>query len=159
MDQKEIWDEIAEGWAHLRNKPVDEVIEFANKVSNRPGKILDIGCGNGRNLVPFAKLNFECYGVDFSKNMIEIARKKFERLGLKCVFQTAHATDLPFKDESFDYVICIAVLHHLKKAECEKALSEIRRVLKNNGKGLLSVWNKYSPLNFSLIFKDRKSVV
>jgi ubiquinone/menaquinone biosynthesis C-methylase UbiE len=161
MDQREVWEEIAKGWGHLKNKPMDEVIEFANELNELKlkGKILDVGCGNGRNLIPFAKLGFECYGIDFSKNMIEVAKKKFEKLKLKCVFKVADARNLPFEDESFDYVICVAVLHHLKKSECEKALSEIKRVLKTGGRALLTVWNKYSSFNLDLILKPKEAYI
>jgi ubiquinone/menaquinone biosynthesis C-methylase UbiE len=150
-----VWDEIAESWGHLRSWPMKEVVDFAKRI--HPGKLLDVGCGNGRNLIPFAKLGFDCYGVDFSRNMIEIAKRKFEKLGLKCMFKVADARSLPFKDESFDYVICAAVLHHLKKPECEKALGEIKRVLKIGGRALLTVWNKYSPFNLELILKPKEA--
>ena len=71
MKQEEVWNSIAESWNNLRKYPSNKrVINLAN--TWEPGNILDLGCGNGRNLIPFAKKRFDCYGIDFSKNMIKM---------------------------------------------------------------------------------------
>lgn len=136
------WDELAEEWNRLRQWPVESALQFAN--TWKPGRILDIGCGNGRNLMPFLKKGFDCIGIDSSKELIRIAKQKVP--GAKLV--VANAVKLPFPDKSMDYVICLAVLHHLKPKYHEKALSEIKRVLKPNGKAGIAVWNKLQPRFF-----------
>jgi len=133
------WDNIAQEWDRVRRKPVKTAEILANKWM--PGKILDIGCGNGRNLLPFLNRGFDCFGIDSSKELIKLAKERIT--GAKLI--VANAAKLPFPDKSFDYAICLAVLHHLKPAQHKKAVSEIHRVLKPGGKAAIAVWNKLQP--------------
>ena len=150
-NQKEIWQAIAESWHRFRRKPFSPIIEKLAK-EWPPGKILDVGCGNGRNLLPFAQNGFECYGIDFSEKMIGLAKKFAEEKKFQAKFSVAEATKLPFKNAFFDYALCIAVLHHLTKANALKALEEIFRILKSSGKALLTVWNKWQ---WPFLFKPK----
>ncbi len=133
------WDKIAKEWNRMRQKPTEFAIDLANEW--KPGKILDIGCGNARNLKPFLEKGFDCTGIDSSRELIKLAKERTR--GIKLL--QANAAKLPFPDNSFDYVICLAVLHHLKPKDHEKALSEIKRVLKQGGKAAIAVWNKLQP--------------
>jgi len=154
QDQLYVWDSIAESWHNLRRKPLLSVIRDLSAKWDH-GKLLDVGCGNCRNTVIFAKHDFDCYGIDFSKEMIKYAEKFCKQNNVKVNLRVANATTLPFKDESFDYVICTAVLHHLStEQERKRVLSEIKRVLKKKGEALISVWNKLQP-NFLFGSKER----
>lgn len=142
--QQSIWEEIAEGWTGWRHRAVKEAEELAAKW--KAGRILDIGCGNGRNLIPFAKAGFDCHGVDFSRKMIELANESFERKGLAATFRTASATKLPYPTGSFDYCLSLAVLHHIENEKDRlKALSEMKRILRPGGKAFITVWNRLQP--------------
>ena len=155
MPQQQVWNEIAEGWTNWRQKPVDMAEKLAQEW--QPGKILDIGCGNCRNLLPFARAGFECYGIDFSHKMIELARGNCKKNGAKVKLQVAYVDELPFKNATFDYVITIAVIHHLDTKEKRiKAVEEIKRVLKPGGKALILVWNK---LQWNLVFKPKDACI
>lgn len=68
ISQDKIWDEISVPWKNFRVKPVEEVVNF---LKNKEGKILDLGCGSGRN---FTKTKGKIYGVDFSNNMLKFAK-------------------------------------------------------------------------------------
>ena len=114
VNQINIWNSLAEQWDRFRSKPFPKTIFYLSKNWEK-GTILDVGCGNGRNLIPFAEKNFTCEGVDFSIEMLNHAKSKFKKLNLKSKFQVANMIDLPFKDNSFDYLICIASFHHLNK--------------------------------------------
>jgi len=144
------WDIIAKEWNRLRQKPSAFAIDLANEWT--PGKILDIGCGNARNLKPFIEKGFECTGIDSSKELITIAKEQVHDAKLL----QATATKLPFPDKSFDYVICLAVLHHLKPKDHEKAVKEIKRVLKPEGIAAIAVWNKLQP---RFIFGKKEQIV
>lgn len=156
LEQQQIWEEIAEGWTGWRHWPLKEAENLA--VEWKLGRILDIGCGNGRNIIPFAKAGFECHGVDFSMRMTELAKGSFKKAGLKAEFKVAHAIKLPYASEEFDYCLSIAMLHHIKgEEERKKALAEMRRVLKPGGKALLMVWNKFSPAHWRLAFMPKEA--
>ena len=146
-NQRKVWEKISSSWNKRKRKPLlSEVEKFAE--SWKPGKLLDVGCGNGRNIIPFLKRGFEGSGVDFSQGMIKNATKFIKQNNVNASFSVADMRKLPFKDLKFDYAIMIASLHHLSKEEGEKALLELKRVLKNDGKALITVWNKLQPRFF-----------
>ncbi len=110
----------------------------------RPGdKVLDVACGVGIPSLAAAKLivpGGSLVGVDLAPGMVDLARIRVQRLGLRNVsFQEADAEDLPFPNESFDAVLCHLGLIHF--TDRTKALSEMRRVLKPGGRVALSVWS------------------
>lgn len=154
QSQEKVWDGIAEQWHHFRQKPFsDIVVEIENMTKNfRDGKILEIGCGNCRNLLDFAKADFDCYGIDFSSEMLKYAKEYCKKHKIKVKLKKARAEKLPFKKEYFDYILCIATLHHLNKKEQEKSVKEMNRVLKHGGLAFITVWNKF-PL--SLFVKEK----
>ncbi|MAG47504.1 hypothetical protein CL617_02775 [archaeon] len=139
MNQKLVWNRIAESWSNFRQKPEKKVFSLLKRWSK--GKILDAGCGNCRNLFPFFKNNFECYGFDFSKEMINNSKKYIKKNNFKVNLKIGSLEKIPFKDKTFDYVICFAVLHHLENPE--NGIRETKRILKNNGEAYVNIWNKY----------------
>src|SRR3989344_2937959 len=145
MNQQEVWNKIAPSWNNFRNQPVKEL----KNLSWKKVKILDLGCGNCRNLLPFKKL--QCYGIDFSKEMLKEAKKYSQRRRFKVILKQAEITNIPFKENTFDYILAIAVLHHLK--EPEEAIKEIHRTLKVNGEAYITVWNK---LQLKFILKKQE---
>lgn len=99
--------------------------------------ILDVGCGQGRNLVYFLKNGFNVYGIDTNSENIEAVKKLSYQLAPanpETNFVVAKAESLPFPDAEFDLVICNAVLHFAKsKIHFESMLFEMERVLKPGG--------------------------
>ena len=155
-NQKDTWDNVAKGWHNFKRKPFPKTIhDLSGKWA--PGKILDLGCGNGRNLMPFSEKKFECHGVDFSVEMLINAKRYFEENKLNAVFEVGEMMSIPYEDNYFDYVICVAAFHHLNKKDQMKTLFEIKRVLKKGGKVYFSVWNKWQNLEF-MVYKKEKYV-
>jgi len=116
--------------------------ETLNKLQ---GKILDIGIGTGKNL-PYYNAKAEVTGIDISRKMLEKAKKKSKKLGINAKFYLMDAQELKFKDNSFDYVIGTFVLCSIP--DPVKAASEMKRVVKKNGKIILMehVLSKYWPI-------------
>ncbi len=140
MNQKKIWNEIAPTWNKYRSKTPKIVGEF---LKDKKGKVLDVGCGSGRNFVVQECLEF--YGIDFSEEMIELAKEKAEKLRMKAELKVGEADKLSFKDNFFDYVICFAVINCiLTKEKRKNILEEIYRVLKKGGNVLISSWGRHS---------------
>jgi tellurite methyltransferase len=100
-------------------------------------KILDIGCGGGRNLHYFLQNNYEVFGVDQSADAINAVRSLASSVTPNNPtenFTVANADDLPFGDETFYLVISSAVLHFAKNVEhFEAMVTEAFRVLKPGG--------------------------
>ncbi len=114
-------------------------LEFLKEYVHDGGTVLDIGCGNGRLVDLFEGMPISYTGIDSSQKLITIAEK--ERGG-KGTFIHTSALSLPFKDNSFDTVFSIAVLHHIPSLEYRmQFISEIGRVLKPGGTCVLTTWN------------------
>ena len=96
------------------------------------GRMLDAGCGGGRNMVWFARNGFEVFGADSNAKSVA----KVQALGIVPDDHVVEcsATKLPWPDAHFDGVICNALLHVLdSRADWEAALHESWRVLKPGG--------------------------
>jgi SAM-dependent methyltransferase len=141
MEQKGIWNILADSWTNLRVKPHEEVIAFSKTEILEP--VLDIGCGNCRNLIPFLERGKKCVGIDFSEEMVMISEKFLKKRGYGAEVRVGGMTKLPFKDATIGTIICNGVLHAAEREGRMKALSEMKRVLKKDGKILLSVWHRY----------------
>lgn len=142
---KSIYNKIADVWIHLKAKPLEEVVEFSSLIKKQE-LILDIGCSNCRNLIPFLERDFPCIGLDFSKNMVREAKKFLDKKGLYVNLVIGDTLSLPFKDKSIDYILCTRVLHHLPtKTLRAPSLTEIKRVANERGEILISVYRRYYP--------------
>ncbi|MFH1586106.1 MAG: class I SAM-dependent methyltransferase, partial [archaeon] len=85
------------------------------------------------------------YLVDFSEEMIKLAKKKARKLGVEAEFFVAESTKLPFEDNYFDSGLCDSVLHCIEKSKDRRdTLKELYRVLKPGARAKISVWNKDS---------------
>jgi len=115
-----------------------KIEDFINSF-NSNSYILDIGCGNGRNMG--TREDCKYVGIDFCEELLKQAKEQ-----INCSYIKANCINLPFESNTFDYAICIAVIHHLSTKERRlKAIEEINRVLKKNGTALLYVWAFEQP--------------
>ncbi|GGJ64207.1 2-polyprenyl-3-methyl-5-hydroxy-6-metoxy-1,4-benzoquinol methylase [Anoxybacillus voinovskiensis] len=97
-------------------------------------KVLDVGCGEGRwlrKLVDWGASPKHLAGVDLDGSIIQLAK---ELCAKDMTLLQAHGDELPFANESFDVVLTIGVLQHIKDKELRKKVSnELSRVLKKGG--------------------------
>lgn len=105
--------------------------------SNKNASVLDIGCGDGVMLYDFRQIglvgkNIKFTGIDKSEKNIGKARK----LNPGYEFKKGNALNLPFNKSSFDFVYSWMVIEHVK--DTEKFVTEISRVMKNNGRCYVS---------------------
>ena len=112
-------------------------------------RILDVGCGDGNFTVLMAKAckAREVYGIEISKEGVEMARKN----GVNCYQLDVDEEDLPFEDDFFDAVTALELIEHLY--DPEHFLEEVYRVLKPDGLFVLSTPNLASIHNrIALLF-------
>lgn len=94
------------------------------------GKILDAGCGSGRDTNEFSKKDYDVVGIDISVGLLNEARKSFP----KCTFVNGNLLDLPFEKGFFDGIWAHASILHLETIiEVKRVLLEFYRVLKHGG--------------------------
>ena len=97
-------------------------------------KVLD--CGAGGNLPPlaiFEEHGYQTIGIEISKDQIERARRFEKEHNLDLGIREGDMKSLPFEDESISFVYSYNSIFHMKKVDIEKALMEMKRVLKPNG--------------------------
>jgi len=111
--------------------------EFNYKIARpyiRNKKVLDIGCWTGQFEKLAIKTVEQILGIDLEKEVIDCAKK----LVPEAAFRVGSALNLPFSNKSFDCIVLLDVIEHLPLNTENKALGEIKRVLKPKGYLILS---------------------
>jgi ubiquinone/menaquinone biosynthesis C-methylase UbiE len=110
-------------------------LSYLKKHLKKKEKILDLACGYGRFTIPLAKQGYTIEGIDISPNLIEEAKKTAKKEKLSIKFQIGDMRNLPYRNESFDSVICMwsAFIEIYKEKDQLRALSEMMRVLSKGG--------------------------
>lgn len=129
-----VYDKIAEHFSKTRSgKTWGKITEFINSL-DKNSLVADIGCGNGKNMM----IRNDCcfIGCDKTTAFVNICKKK----NLNVIL--GDNLLLPFRDNMFDAVISVAVIHHFSTHERrEQAVKELYRILKPNGKLYIQVWS------------------
>ncbi|MFC1705692.1 class I SAM-dependent methyltransferase [Planctomycetota bacterium] len=109
------------------------------------GRLLEIGCGMGTDLLQLGRMGLDVTGVDLTESGIELAKRRFGLYGLKADLRVADAEDLPFPDGAFDAVYSFGVLHHTP--DTKRSIREVHRVLKPQGRAFVMLYHLLS-LNY-----------
>ena len=125
--QKDYWNKVAEE----KEFPTPFKINEFKKYVSKEKKVLDVGCGYGRTLNELYKQGFKnLTGIDYSQGMINRGLRLYPNINIL----KNDGENIPFPDNEFDSVILIGVLtSNYKDEEQENLISEIFRVLKNDG--------------------------
>jgi len=129
---------IAEQFASTRKFNWTDTLQPIQDLDLKIGdRVLDLGCGNGRLFKLLEKNQIEYYGIDISERLIEFAKKDVPGGS----FVVGDITNTPYENNFFDFVLSIAVLHHIPTDELrEQSLKEVYRITKPGGKIMLTVW-------------------
>ncbi len=112
---------------------LEDFLDGKNYVKN--GKILDLGCGIGRHIIYFNKMNLDAYGIDISKNAIKTAhlwaeKQKFASFNSKII--QGDVRKLPWENKFFNFAISVGVLDGMEFEIAREACIELSRVVKKN---------------------------
>ena len=133
--QKESWDRISSFYDPFTKKYGDIYRVIIHDMKERMApekKLLEIGTATGILTFMLADYMEEIRAIDYSEKMIALARSKLEKLGYSHIsFDVGDTCALAYPDNAFDYILIANVLHIIP--DPNKALQEIRRVLKNDG--------------------------
>lgn len=135
----EAYDKIAEEFSQRNSITIykEEFSLFRSFVKDE-NKILEIGCGTGRDAEELVKLGFDYTGIDASKGMLAIARQRVPQ----GKFQVGDFYNLDFSDNAFDGFWAAASFLHVPKKEMGVVLQEAKRILKSGGIGFISLKQK-----------------
>jgi SAM-dependent methyltransferase len=110
------------------------------KYLKKGGRILNIGCGAGREAIALAKFGFEVTAVDISPAMVQQAKKNAQDSGLTVKFQVTCASEVSFPKDSFDYCLFSRNVYSFIPSRClrVKSLSRVKKCLNSQGIVFLS---------------------
>jgi SAM-dependent methyltransferase len=130
-------------WYRGRRRVLDGVIERLRLPAR--ARILDAGCGSGRNMVELAR-HGQVTGIELSPTSLALARERHVGEAVE-----GSITELPFPADSFDLAVCLDVIEHL--ADDRSALRELRRVVTPGGVLVVTVpayqwlWSQHDEIN------------
>ncbi|MBN1690442.1 MAG: methyltransferase domain-containing protein [Dehalococcoidia bacterium] len=105
--------------------------------SHKQDSLLEIGCGNGRDSILFAKAGFKVTSIDIVPKAIKLAKENAQKAKVEINFEVANVEELPFEDEKFGAVFSLSVLH---STDLEKSLPEVYRVIKLGGVAFIYIY-------------------
>ena len=131
---REFYDKHYRRFAETRYTVWDVMKDFEVSMG-RGSRVLEAGCGNGKNLVYLRGMGHYVEGIDFSKRLVVYSRARGINVCLGDI------RSMPYMDNEFDYVISVAVIHHISTYEGRvMAIREMYRVLRPGGRMLVTVW-------------------
>jgi ubiquinone/menaquinone biosynthesis C-methylase UbiE len=130
---------VAKWYASLTKKSLEDFKALARRIAEQippNSKVLEVAPGPGYCAIELAKLgNCEIVGLDISKTFVEIASANAAKARMRVDFRRGNVSDMPFGDETFDFVLCRAAFKNF--TEPKRALQEMYRVLKPGGQALI----------------------
>lgn len=126
----------AQSWAEAHSDINYWVDEFPVFKKNLPkGKILEIGCGGGRDAQVLISLGYDYIGTDIAKKFVQVAKKN--NPGARFLVRSIY--DLGFPPNSFDGFWASAVFLHIPKSRIDKALNKVHQVIRPGGVGFIAI--------------------
>jgi ubiquinone/menaquinone biosynthesis C-methylase UbiE len=111
-------------------------VSRVNETVGAGGRVLEVAPGPGYLSVELARSGkYQVTGLDISKTFVEIAQVNARQANVPVDFRLGSASDMPFADESFDFIICTAAFKNFTQPV--QAIAEMQRVLKPGGKALI----------------------
>jgi len=109
-------------------------------------KLLEVGFGQGTDLIQYAKGGADVYGIDLTPHHFDLASLNFKLRNLNANLTLGDASKLPYENNFFDKVSSFGVLHHTP--DIEKCVDEVFRVLKPNGEFIIGLYYKDSFFHY-----------
>jgi len=138
----------ARWYASQTIKSLDEFKALARRVADElpaESRVLEVAPGPGYFAIELAKIGgHRITGLDISRTFVEIARRNATQAGVEVDFQQGNASNMPFQDASFDFLLCRAAFKNF--SEPVRALQEMYRVLKPGGRALIIDLRKDAPM-------------
>jgi ubiquinone/menaquinone biosynthesis C-methylase UbiE len=134
------WESVLENLPESYHEWFKEEKKYLQKTITPDAKVLEIGCGDGRSIRDVLPITKDIIGIDHDDKAIKKAKKNF--LDFPYIdFLKEDAANLSFSNKTFDFVICMGSFVNFAD-EKYKILGEAKRVLKDNGRIIISVFSE-----------------
>jgi ubiquinone/menaquinone biosynthesis C-methylase UbiE len=127
-------------------EPEQWFIEWAQILNPKGLKVLDLGCGNGRNAIALAKMGAIVKGIDVSSVALELLQNRAKKENVEVETFMGNMNRLPFPDRTFDMVICYNAIFNTSLKSIKESIKETKRVLKKNAIFLVTFRSTKSPI-------------
>lgn len=155
-------------WNKIKDKnrwlePCEEIYYYAQKWKEEGRRsVLNLGYGLGRHSICFAKQGFCVTVAEFSQEGLDYLRKWKEKENVNILCRKMDMRNMPFATDAFDCIFAHYSINHTDIVGMEETVKEIKRMLKPNGKILLSlrlkdIWSYEDREEILLLFRDFKN--
>jgi ubiquinone/menaquinone biosynthesis C-methylase UbiE len=140
MADVDYWEEVLKNPPESYRRWFNGEKRILKETVTKDAEVLDVCCGTGRTISDIISITQDVTGIDCSAYAVEFARKKFKNYpSVNILIADAH--NLPFGNNTFDFVICSASFNNFGEGKL-RILNEMKRVLKKGGILILSVYNE-----------------
>jgi SAM-dependent methyltransferase len=156
VQESMVWDKWWEGITPLTEIQMWDFYggrQWIAKYTPRFGKVIEAGCGLGRNVFYLRRMGIDIDGLDFSKEVIERLKVDKKNIDPNSNFISGDVESLPFADDSLSGYLSLGVVEHFQEGP-QLALKEAHRVLRPGGVGIISTPN----LSFSQLILRIKRI-
>ncbi|MCL0049098.1 class I SAM-dependent methyltransferase [Dehalococcoidia bacterium] len=144
VERSSTWEEAYRSVKSLWELEPDHALrEYATLVPD--GTVLDLGVGDGRNALFFAKMGYEVEGVDISQTAIELCVERAKKANLKVKAEVRDLKEVDIPQGKYSLIIAAWVLNFFKKTEAEEIIKRIRNGLKKDGFVYIGVFSINDP--------------
>lgn len=157
MKKEGYWERFIKNLPKSYKEWFKEEKKYLMKNITKNSKVLDVGCGEGRSLNDILPKTKKLTGIDYDPSTVKVARDEFKDYPTIKIFK-ANAKKLPFKNNYFDYVICMTSFANFGKDKY-KILKEMKRVLKRDGDIIISVFSEDAFKERMKVYKKTKAQI
>jgi ubiquinone/menaquinone biosynthesis C-methylase UbiE len=140
MTKKDYWEAIVKNPAGPYKQWFKSEKIFLRETITKDANVLDMCCGNGRDISYIIDITKNITGIDHDIDIINSAKRRFKDYNSVKIL-LAEAQNLPFKDNTFDFVICTATFNNFGENKL-KVLAEMKRVMKKGGLLIVGVYSE-----------------
>ncbi|MDH5753756.1 MAG: class I SAM-dependent methyltransferase [Candidatus Bathyarchaeota archaeon] len=144
MEKLSAWEEAYRSVESLWGlKPDHILLEYASLIPK--GNVLDLGIGEGRNALFFAKMGYEVEGVDISRAAVERCIERAKKANLKVKAEVRDLKEVDVPQGRYSLIIVAWVLNFFKKTEAEQIMRRIKNGLKKDGFVYIGIFSLDDP--------------
>jgi len=147
----EFYDQTFKKTPFFVNKPDENLVSYLEKKMIRPNKVLELGCGAGRNAIYLAKQGCSVVGVDLSDKALQWAQKRVDEANVSVELNRANIFELNLQEESFDFIYDSGCFHHIAPHRRVTYIEMIHKLLKPNGYFALCTFEEHGVYGGSAI--------